>query len=189
MEIDLMKKILGIVGSPRKNGNTHILVSTILQSAGETGAKTNLVLLGEQKIKECTGCHACWKGRSCPRHDDMNDLYQKIMDCRALVLGTPVYWFGPTALMKAFIDRFVFFNCPENREKIIGKPVYLAIPLEEDNPDTYNPVVDFFRKTLDYLQMNLEGTIIAPGVGWKGEIREKPEKIKEAEEMGRKMTL
>lgn len=184
-----MGKVFGIVGSPRKNGNTHVLVSATLQGAREKGAETNLIFLGEKKIKECTGCHACWKGRICPRHDDMNNLYPRIIDCDALILGTPVYWYGPTALMKAFIDRFVYFNCPENRTKIIGKPVFLAIPLEEENPDTYAPVVEFFRKSLNYLQMNLAGMVIAPGVGRKGEIRERVEKMKEAEEMGRRMIL
>jgi multimeric flavodoxin WrbA len=182
-----MKKIFGVVGSPRKNGNTHILVSTILQEAREAGAETDFVFLGEKKIKECDGCHACWKGLVCPRNDDMNELYRRIIECDTLVLGTPVYWFGPTALMKAFIDRFVYFSCPENRAKIIGKPVFLAIPLEDDNPDSYTPVVDFFRKSMDYLQMNLKGMIIAPGVGKKGEIRERPGKILEAKEMGRGM--
>ncbi|MFA6471938.1 MAG: flavodoxin family protein [Candidatus Latescibacterota bacterium] len=184
-----MKKIMGVVGSPRKNGNTHILVSTILQGAQESGNETDIILLGDHKIKECTGCHACWKGRICPRHDDMNDLYSRIIECDALILGTPVYWFGPTALMKAFIDRFVYFNCPENRAKITGKPVLLAIPLEDENPDTYTPVVEFFRKSIDYLHMNLADMIIAPGVGRKGEIREQAEKMKEAGEMGRRIGL
>lgn len=51
----------------------------------------------------------------------MNGFYQKIIDSDILVFGTPVYWYAPTAIMKAFIDRFVYFNCPENREKIRGK--------------------------------------------------------------------
>jgi multimeric flavodoxin WrbA len=180
-------KIFGVVGSPRKNGNTHILVSTILQGAHEKRAETDLILLGEHTIKECTGCHACWKGRICPRHDDMNEFYSRIIECDILVLGTPVYWFGPTALMKAFIDRFVYFNCPENRAKISGKQVFLAVPLEDNDPDSYTAVVDFFRKSIDYLQMNLKGMVIAPGVGRKGEIRERPEKLREAEELGRGM--
>jgi multimeric flavodoxin WrbA len=180
-----MGKVFGVVGSPRKNGNTHILVSAMLHGASDTGVDTDIVMLGEKKIKECTGCHACWKGLICPRRDDMNDLYSLIIECDALILGTPVYWFGPTALMKAFIDRFVYFNCADNRAGIIGKPVYLVIPLEEENPDTYAPVVEFFRKSLNYLQMDLKGMVIAPGVGRKGEIRERGDKMKEAENMGR----
>ena len=65
-----MKKVLGIVGSPRKKGNTHILVSRILEGAETEGATTDLVLLSKLKIRECNGCHACWKGNSCAKRDD-----------------------------------------------------------------------------------------------------------------------
>ena len=72
-----MKKILGIVGSPRKNGNTHIIVSKLLEGSHDTGAQTEILLLGGLTINECDGCHACWRGRECSKHDDMNGLYQK----------------------------------------------------------------------------------------------------------------
>ena len=58
-----MPKILGIVGSPRKKGNTHILVSKMLEGAEAEGAETDILLLGKLEIRECTGCHACWKGK------------------------------------------------------------------------------------------------------------------------------
>ena len=47
----------------------------------------------------------------CSKHDSMEALYPKITECDALILGTPVYWYGPTAIMKCFMDRFVYFNC------------------------------------------------------------------------------
>jgi len=114
-----MKKILGIVGSPRRNGNTHVLVSRILDGARAEGANTETIVLQDLNISECDGCYACWKGKHvCGKADDMKDLYPKIMRADAIVLGTPVYWFGPTALMKSFIDRFTYFSCPANRKSI-----------------------------------------------------------------------
>ena len=62
-----MKRILGVVVSPRKNGNTHILVSKILEGAEEEGVAGDLLLLGEMTIRQCDGCHAFWKGKQC-RH-------------------------------------------------------------------------------------------------------------------------
>jgi multimeric flavodoxin WrbA len=56
-------------------------------------------------------------------------IYPKIIEADVIIFGTPVYWYGPTALMKAFIDRFVYFNCPENRAKS-GKAA--NIPFEDD---------------------------------------------------------
>ena len=73
-----MKHVIGFVGSPRKNGNTHLLVAKILEGAQAAGAATEIVFLNDLTIRECDGCLACWKGKPCPKQDDMNGLYQKI---------------------------------------------------------------------------------------------------------------
>jgi len=182
-----MANVLGIAGSPRKQGNTHLLVSHILDGAAEAGAETEAELLGDLTVRECDGCHACWHAKPCPKADDMNALYPRLARCDALVLGTPVYWYGPTALMKAFIDRLVYFNCPENRPKIAGKPVVLAIPFEEDRLDMAEPVVDFFRRCLAYLEMRLVGQILVPGVTRRGEVLDHPARLEEARQLGRSL--
>ena len=183
-----MKKILGVVGSPRKKGNTDILVSRILDGAREEGADTEILFLGDLRIRECDGCHGCWKGRRCSKKDDMNNVYPKIIESDIIIFGTPVYWYGPTALMKCFIDRFVYFNCPENRSKIRGKSAVLAIPFEEDDPETAHLVIKFFEKSLGYLEMKIMGKIIAPGVGARGDILKKKRVLEEAYELGRKIS-
>ena len=90
--------ILGVVGSPRKRGNTHTLVSRILEGAAAEGAAAETLFLGDLDIRECDGCHICWKGRQCSKKDDMNKIYPKIIQSDIIVFGTPVYWYGPTAL-------------------------------------------------------------------------------------------
>ena len=180
-----MKKVIGFVGSPRLNGNTHILVSKVLEGAQNSGAAVELVLLGSLNIKDCDGCLACWKGLPCPKNDDMNLLFPKIIDSDVLVFGTPVYWYGPTAVIKAFLDRFVYFNCPENRPKIRGKSAAIAVPFEEENVETASLVVKLFEKSFDYLEIKLAGKIIVPGAGEKGAVLKKPEKLDEAYQLGR----
>ena len=182
-----MKNILGIMGSPRRNGNTHILVSRILEGAQSEGAKGDILFLADLAIRECNGCHACWEGKECSKDDDMNSVYSKIIASDGIVFGTPVYWYGPTALMKGFIDRFVYFNCPENRKKIRGKPAVLAIPFEEEDPETAALLLAFFEKSLGYLEMDLIGTILVPGVTHKGEIKEKEATLQEGYDLGRRL--
>ena len=77
-----MKKILGVIGSPRKKGNTHVLVSQILSGAESQGFVQDQVFLNDLHIEECIGCHACWKIGSCVKQDDMNILYQKFWKAR-----------------------------------------------------------------------------------------------------------
>ena len=117
----------------------------------------------------------------------MNRIYPRIIENDAIIFGTPVYWYGPTALMKGFIDRFVYFNCPENRAKIKGKPVALAVPFEEEDPQTAALLKAFFEKSLGYLEMNLIGAILVPGVTRKGEIKEQETKLHEAYTLGKKL--
>jgi multimeric flavodoxin WrbA len=183
-----MTKVLGIMGSPRRNGNTHILVSKILEGAAGQGAETELIFLDKLKIRECDGCHACWQGKECSKKDDMNNLYGKIAGSDILVFGTPVYWYGPTALMKALIDRFVYFGCPENRIKIKGKAAALAIPYEEENNETGEFVAAFFEKSFNYLELRLAAKILVPGVAEKGDILKKEVVLARALELGRRLT-
>jgi multimeric flavodoxin WrbA len=182
-----MKKVLGLVGSPRKNGNTHVLVATMLEGAGSAGAATELLLLGDLRIRECDGCHACWSGKPCTKNDDMNALYPRIGESDVIIFGTPVYWYGPTALMKAFIDRLVYFNCPENRKLIAGKQAAIAAPLEENDAQGAALLLTFFEKCFAYLEMDLAGSIIVPGVTRRGEVREKVDCMTRARELGRRL--
>jgi multimeric flavodoxin WrbA len=180
-----MKRALGFVGSPRKNGNTHLLVSKILAGAEAEGAATETVFLGDLTIRECDGCLVCWKGKPCPKRDDMQALIAKIIESDIIVFGTPVYWYGPTALMKALVDRFVYFNCPENRAKVKDKTAILAIPFEEQDPETARLLTVFFEKSLAYLEMNLAGQVVVPGMGEKGAILQATESLARGYELGR----
>jgi multimeric flavodoxin WrbA len=182
-----MKSILAIVGSPRNGGNTDILVQKVAEGAISKGAKVNTLHLGKVNIRECDGCHLCWQGRPCPKRDDMLDICSEIIGNDVIVFGTPVYWYGPTALMKAFIDRFVYFNCPENRQKIKGLSAALAVPFEDDDIETAGGVVEFFQKSLAYLEIKLLGQILVPGVGEKGAIRNKSQSLQQAYDLGLKL--
>lgn len=184
-----MSKVLAVIGSPRQGGNTEILVSQIAEGAASVGAAVEMVRLGDLHIRECDGCHVCWRGRLCSKDDDMRPLYEKIAACDAIVFATPVYWYGPTALMKAFVDRFVYFNCEANRPMVRGKRAAAAVVLEETHEETWRPVVDFFRKSLAYLEMDLADTIVVPGVGDKGAIRKESQRLKEARRLGAALAL
>jgi multimeric flavodoxin WrbA len=182
-----MKRILAVIGSPRKGGNTELLVRKLAEGATSKGAQVDTIMLADLDIYECDGCHVCWKGKPCCKRDHMLDLYQKISDSDVIVFGTPVYWFGPTAIMKAFIDRFVYFNCPENRAKIKGKAAVTIIPFEDDDLDTARPLVELFEKSFEYLEMRLVGSVVVGGVGEKGDILKKPDRLKEAYELGKRL--
>ncbi len=182
-----MTRILGIMGSPRRNGNTHILVSRILDSAQRSGANVETVLLGDLQIRQCDGCHACWKTGRCAKNDDMQSLYAKTADSDVLVLGTPVYWYGPSAIMKLFIDRLVYFNGPETRKLVRGHRAVLAVPFEDTAMETADLLVRMLEQSLAYLEIKMVGQILVPGAGERGDVLNKPECLTACDELARQL--
>ena len=102
-------KVLGIVCSPRKGGNTEILVEAALAAAREAGAETDIFLVAGKTIGGCQACHNCHKHGVCKLNDDMQALYPKMEAADAFVFGSPVYFHGVTAQAKAVIDRTFYF--------------------------------------------------------------------------------
>ncbi len=100
-------KILGVVGSPRKGGNTEIMVEEALATAREAGAETELVLIAGKKIAGCDGCDTCRKTMACHIKDDMQTIYKQLEAADGIIFGTPVYFGSVPSQAKAIIDAFL----------------------------------------------------------------------------------
>jgi multimeric flavodoxin WrbA len=105
-----MVKVLGIVGSPRKNGNTEIVVKAALEAAAGLGAETDIVLLAEKKVAPCDGCGACAKTKRCKIKDDFAEVFEKMASADAMLFASPAYFESVTPHMKALMDRAGIFN-------------------------------------------------------------------------------
>jgi len=98
-------KVLGIVCSARKGGNTEILVKEALASAQKAGADTELFSVIKKNIAPCDGCSSCLKTGVCHIQDDMQSLYQQMEAADAIIFGSPVYFGSVSAQAKAIMDR------------------------------------------------------------------------------------
>ena len=103
-------KAMGIVGSPRVGGNTEILTRYTLDAIEEEGLTTELIRLAGLDIRPCNACMVCKKEERCPIDDDMFPLYLRMKEADAIILASPVYCSGPTALMRAFMERASYIN-------------------------------------------------------------------------------
>ena len=106
-------KVLAISGSPRKNGNTALLLSKALEGAQEAGAETELFSVAGKDLRGCDGCWACVKTGKCHLKDDLEPLYGLMQEADGIIFGTPIYFWGMTAQMKAIIDRSIALNHAE----------------------------------------------------------------------------
>ena len=101
-------KVVGINGSPRKDGNTAIIINTIFRELEAQGIETELIQLAGRKIDGCTACWACASlknGRCVIDGDFFNEVFAKMAAADGIILGSPVYAAGVTAQIKALIDR------------------------------------------------------------------------------------
>ena len=103
----MASEILLVNGSPRPQGNSSRLAEVCGEVFDQNGRSWERIDLRSLKIAPCLGCWLCREGKVkyCAQQDDMTQLYDKVLACRALMLVSPIYWFSITAQLKGFIDR------------------------------------------------------------------------------------
>jgi len=103
-------KAVGILGSPRKRGNSSKMLLACLEELSDAGFDAEFVYLQEKDIKYCYGCGTCLRDGECIIEDEMRELKEMLKNANALVLASPVYFLNVSAQMKCFIDRMLAFG-------------------------------------------------------------------------------
>ncbi len=98
-------KVAGIISSAREGSHSAAMVRAALEGAAATGAKTELILLPEQRIGFCTGCLKCMRAGRCWQNDDFEAVKRVMCEADGIIWGSPVYAAAPNAIMKNLIDR------------------------------------------------------------------------------------
>lgn len=106
-------KILGICLSPRKGGNSEILLGEAMRGAKELGAMTEFLTIRRMSIKPCNGCGDCVPEGICAIKDDMQDVYPKILEADGVIFSTPVYFWSLPGSCKIFLDRTYALRFPK----------------------------------------------------------------------------
>ena len=100
-----MKKVLALMGSPRKGKNTDTLLDYLLDGIKENDLDINKIYLKDKDVSGCTACDYCGKSGDCIRKDDMNDIYSEFDKSDIIILAAPVYFNSVNSLTKTMIDR------------------------------------------------------------------------------------
>jgi multimeric flavodoxin WrbA len=100
-------KVVAFNGSPRKGGNTSILINRVLDELQKEGIETEFVQLGGKKIRGCLACYKCFenKDKRCIGKDEVNEYIEKMLEADGIILGSPTYFANVSTEMKALIDR------------------------------------------------------------------------------------
>jgi multimeric flavodoxin WrbA len=114
-------KILGIAGSPRREGNTEILLRVALNAAADAGFETETFLMSGKQVAPCDACGTCFQAGGCVVQDDMQELYPMLERADGVIFGSPVYFGSVTAQMKAVMDRmFALLGRRALKDKVAG---------------------------------------------------------------------
>ncbi|MBM4397324.1 MAG: flavodoxin family protein [Deltaproteobacteria bacterium] len=117
-------KVLVVIGSPRKAGNSATLAAEVARGAREAGAEVEVVHLHGMDIRPCASCGACQESEAadCVQDDAMQAIYPKVREATALVIASPVYWFTMSAQTKLFLDRCFALGAWEQEDEA-GRPL------------------------------------------------------------------
>ncbi len=175
-------RILAVIGSPRKDGNTEILVDWMLKGAESKGHATEKLRLYDYELLPCLDCRGCKRtefGYTCVLSDGMQEIYAKLERADLIIFGTPIYWYGPTAKMKLFIDRLRPYIA---NHKLAGRKGMVITPSEE-GPECCGPLLQMFAMSFEYLGMVDAGSLLVQAYE-RGDIGKRAEELERAREMG-----
>lgn len=182
-------KILGICGSLREDSNTNRLVEKVAMSSG---CEFELVYLTDREVESCTGCLSCmWTDGQCSIKDGMQELYDKIMQADAMIIGSPTYYMNVSGAVKCFLDRkFALYfrgigppGSPYTGQRpLAGRPAVGVITAAETG---YEWAMETLRHHFEINQMNVIGEIVE--VVGMNDVNDMPDVMERAERVGKKL--
>jgi multimeric flavodoxin WrbA len=180
--------VLGLLGSPRRAGNTETLLDAALDGACRGGARIEKVVLNEIEIKACQGCNRCLSSGECVVKDGMTSLYELIDQADAIIIASPIYFSGLTAQTKLMIDRC---QCLWARGEKLGRKVGggkkrtgLFLSVGGDPQAMFRNAVSEVKAFYSSIEVDYCGELLLAGIESKGEITSRPESLERAIALG-----
>lgn len=182
--------ILGISATPRRGGNSELILNSFLEGASKAGRETEIIRLSELTFSPCQACDRCGNSGKCVVKDDMQLIYPKMLSCEGLVISTPVFFGTLSAQLKMFIDRF---QCWWHAKYMLKKPF---IPDEAKKPAFFicvgalkkkeycqsaEDVTDVFFYITNFQK---KGSLLFRGYDEKGSITRDPQNLENAFKAG-----
>ena len=160
--------ILILSGSPRKGGNTDLLVEAFAKGASQKH-HVEIVSVHDYKVNPCMGCNACFKNKTntCVQNDDMPLIYEKMSRADMLVIASPVYFYGLSAQLKAVIDRL---HNPI-RDTFRLKKMALLLVGAATLPELFDSILAQYRLCLNFFNLEDAGHVLVRGIKDKGDIK------------------
>ena len=192
-----MIKVLSLLGSARKGGNSEILLNNVNSgiSNANLAAEIETIRLSDLRINACLNCGGCDKTGNCVQMDDMQELYDKLLTYDMIILSSPIYFMGVSAWTKKLVDRcqalwvrkYRFGKLPiKPREK--RKGVFLSVSGMK-KPTVFDGALLTVQSFFATIHVTFVGELVYSGIDAKGDISKHPSALSDAFELGKKLIL
>jgi multimeric flavodoxin WrbA len=179
------------MGSPRIKGNTDLLLDEALEGARKQGAEVEKIVVDKLNIAPCKEYYGCLRDGNCVIRDDMDDVYPRLVAAGAVMVASPMFFYGVSAQMKALIDRCQALWARKyvlkwKMGEAPRKGALIAVGATKGEKLFEGPrlVVRYFFKALD---AEYSDELLVRGVDQRGEIKEHPDTLREAFELGERL--
>ncbi len=186
-------RVLGIAGSPRRGGNTDLLLAEVMRGAASSGAEVKTITLNEMTIAPCQHCDGCLETGRCKVEDDMQMVYAELKEADRIVLASPIQFMGVTAQMKAMIDRCQALWARRNVLEIppLGnqrerKGLFISVGGRRI-ANLFKPALATVKSWFRTLDITYAGELLFSGVDEKGAIAKHPNALHQAFLAGQKL--
>jgi multimeric flavodoxin WrbA len=182
-------KVLGIMGSPRRQSNTDILLDRALEGAKEAGAEVEKVLTSKFKISPCLEIYACRKDGNCAIKDDMQLLYRKLLEADHVIFASPIFFYGITSQAKSVVDRcqalwvrrhVLGMGKEDKRER---RGVFISVGATRGTK-LFDGAVLTVKYFFDAIGVRYSGNLLVRGIDNKAEIKEHHTALDDAFRLG-----
>ena len=182
-------KVLIVLGSPRKRGNSAILAGRVADGAKSAGADVQSYYLHYMDIRPCTACDVCREDNAidCNINDDMEGLYPRLRETDVLVIASPIYYFTVSAQTKLFMDRCYALGGPQGNA-LKGKRIGIVLTYEGLDPFSSGAVnaIRTFQDAFTYIGSHIVDMVYGSALA-AGDIRHNREVMEKAYLLGKRL--
>jgi multimeric flavodoxin WrbA len=189
--------LLGIYGSPRKAGNTDLMLDAFLKGAKAAGCEINKFYVRELEIRGCLGCGHCDKAGVCVQKDDMQQVYPLLEQAQHIVVASPIYFYGITAQLKLLVDRaqapYMKRELAQKEEKIVSegpqRKGFLLLAGATRGKRLFECSILTIKYFFDALGVDYSGELCFKEIDERGAVLQHPEAIEQCRMAGRNFVL
>jgi multimeric flavodoxin WrbA len=187
-------KVLGIYGRPRKGGNSDQLLNEALKGARDAGAEVTTIRCVDLDMSGCLECGGCDETGECVLQDDMQSVYPQLDEANAIIVASPMFFYGVSSQVKALIDRcqamwnrrMLRKTKDQRRTHDRGRGYLLAVGATRGK-NLFEGAQLVAKYFFDALDMTYEGGVFVRSAEGAGDIARQPEAMQEALELGRRV--